>query len=93
MKIAKIGSTVLAESDNTVVVEGNHYFPANAVNWEFFTKTDKTSSCSWKGTAEYYSVKVDGHDLANVAWCYAETLEKATEIKGHIAFYPQITVE
>ncbi len=63
MTVAKIGSTILAESDETVVVEGNHYFPSSSINWDFFTKTEKTSVCSWKGTAEYYSVAVDGNDF------------------------------
>ena len=83
---------MLAESDETVVVEGNHYFPAESVNWEHFTETDLATSCPWKGTASYYRVSVGDEAFDNVAWTYHEPLDAAEEIRDAVAFYPQVTV-
>ncbi len=89
---AVLNGTVLAESDQTVVVEGNHYFPRSSVKSEFFTPTDRSTHCPWKGDASYYDITVDGATEPNAAWYYAAPLEKATEIKDHVAFYSAVKV-
>jgi uncharacterized protein (DUF427 family) len=84
---------VIAESDATVVVEGNHYFPPNSVNMEFFSEpTGRSTHCPWKGDAGYRDITVDGEVASNAAWFYAAPKDKAAEIKDHIAFYPAVTV-
>lgn len=93
MARALFNGQVIAESDETVVVEGNHYFPPASVKREFFSDHDRTSVCGWKGTANYYSVAVDGQEAEAAAWYYAEPLEAAAEIRDHVAFYPAVTVE
>ena len=92
MTTATFKGTVIAESDNTVIVEGNHYFPADSVVWEHFAKTDRTSGCPWKGTASYYDVTVGDQTADNVAWTYEMPKDGAAEIKGHVAFYPAVAV-
>lgn len=92
MTTASVDGVILAESENTVVVEGNHYFPPDSINWDHFTDTDLTTGCPWKGTASYYSVSVNGEEMTNVAWTYHEPKDAASEIKDHVAFYPQISV-
>lgn len=92
MPKAMFNDTVIAESDNTVMVEGNHYFPRHSVRMEFFTPTDHTTVCPWKGTATYFTVDAAGESKANAAWTYEEPLEKATHIQGHVAFYPSVSV-
>ena len=93
MAKAVVNGTVLAESTETVVVEGNHYFPPASVQWDHFAETAHTSVCGWKGTASYYSVTVGDDTLDNVAWTYREPMDAAAEIKDYVAFYPQISVE
>jgi uncharacterized protein (DUF427 family) len=83
---------ILAESDDTVVVEGNHYFPPNTINQEFFETSDHHSVCPWKGTAHYYHVIVNGEQNANAAWYYPETKDAAKNIKGRIAFWHGVQV-
>ena len=85
-------NTVIAESDDTVVVEGNHYFPREAIKAEFFTDSDKHTVCGWKGTANYYSVAVDGEVNADAAWYYPEPLSGAAQIKDHVAFWRGVEV-
>ncbi len=89
---AVFNGTVIAESDDTVVVEGNHYFPPDSVKNEFFTPTDHSTVCPWKGTSSYYDVTVDGETASNAAWYYPEPKDAASEIKDHVAFYPVVTV-
>lgn len=84
--------TVLAESDNTVVVEGNHYFPPDSVNRDAFKDSAQTSHCPWKGDARYYDVVVDGETNAGAAWYYPEPKAAAAEIKDHIAFWKGVEV-
>ncbi len=93
MAKALLNGSVIAESDETVVVEGNHYFPPSSVRWDYLAGTDRTSVCGWKGTASYYSVTVGAETVENVAWTYHEPMEGAAQIKDHVAFYPQVTVE
>lgn len=84
---------VLAESDDTVVVEGNHYFPPDSVNREFFSSSDTQTSCHWKGMASYYNVVVDGETNRDSAWFYPTPLDAASEIKDHVAFWRGVKVE
>ncbi len=83
---------VLAESEDTIIVEGNHYFPAESINKEYFAQSDFTSFCGWKGTASYYSVNVDGKTNKDCAWYYAEPNDAAKKIKGRIAFWNGVDV-
>jgi uncharacterized protein (DUF427 family) len=84
---------VIAESDKTEMVEGNHYFPPESLKSEFFTDSSKTSVCGWKGTASYYNVVVDGQTNADAAWYYADPKPNAANIKGHVAFWKGVRVE
>ncbi len=84
---------VLAESDETIVIEGNHYFPPETINREHFEPSEKTTVCSWKGTANYYDVVVNGERNPVAAWYYAEPFEAAREIAGYIAFWQGVRVE
>lgn len=93
MATATVNGIVVAESDTTVVVEGNHYFPAESIKQEYFHPSEHTSVCGWKGTASYYDIEIDGARLTNVAWYYPEPKDAAEEIVNHVAFYPQVTVE
>ena len=83
---------VVAESNNTVVVEGNHYFPKDAIKKEYFVDSDTHSVCPWKGTASYYTLAVDGQENADAAWYYPETSDLAKQIKGHVAFWKGVEV-
>ncbi len=83
---------VIAESDDTVVVEGNHYFPADSLKREFFSDSDTTSVCPWKGTASYYSLEVGGSSNPDAAWYYPEPKPAASEIAGRVAFWRGVRV-
>ena len=85
--------TVIAESDDTVVVEGNHYFPLEAVDQGVLRDSGTRTVCPWKGTASYYSVTVDGQVNEDAAWVYPQPKEAASEIAGHVAFWRGVTVE
>lgn len=84
---------VLAESDNTVMVEGNHYFPKDTLNEQYFTEASSTSRCPWKGTANYFDVTVDGDVNRGAAWIYHEPKAAAADIKDHVAFWRGVRVE
>lgn len=84
--------TVIAESNNTVVVENNHYFPRSAIVEELFSPTSKTTVCPWKGTAKYLSVTVDQKTNADAAWYYDAPKDTAAEIKDHVAFWKGVEV-
>lgn len=86
-------NAVIAESDDTVVVEGNHYFPADSINQEFFEPSETTSVCGWKGTASYYTINVDGKKNSDAAWYYAEPKDAAQEIAGRVAFWKGVQVQ
>ncbi|KAF7299227.1 NTP-transf-9 domain-containing protein [Mycena indigotica] len=79
--------TVLADSNDTIVVEGNHYFPPASINKDVFTDSSSSTVCAWKGTASYYNVNVDGNVSKDVAWYYPEPSAKAENIRGYVAFY------
>lgn len=83
---------VLAESDRTVVVEGNHYFPPDSIRQEYFRPSSTHTDCPWKGTASYYTVEVEGRQNPDAAWFYPEPKEAAREIAGHVAFWKGVTV-
>ena len=84
--------TVIAESDDTVVVEGNHYFPVDSANRELLEDSATTSVCPWKGTANYYHVVANGERNADACWYYAEPKDAASEIRGRIAFWKGVQV-
>ena len=84
---------VIAESDATVVIEGNHYFPPSSVNREFLVDSPTGTTCPWKGQASYYSIKVDDEVNTDAAWYYPAPKDAAAEIKDHVAFWKGVTVE
>jgi uncharacterized protein (DUF427 family) len=84
---------VLAESNATVEVEGNQYFPPDALRKEYFKPNDTHSVCPWKGTASYFDVEVNGKRNAGAAWFYPEPNPAAKQIKGYVAFWKGVTVE
>lgn len=83
---------IIAESDDTVVVEGNHYFPKNSVKEAFLRPSDKTSVCSWKGTANYYTLAVNGKENSDAAWYYSAPKDAARQIAGRVAFWRGVQV-
>jgi uncharacterized protein (DUF427 family) len=85
-------SQLIAESDSTVVIEGNHYFPPSSIKAEFFTSSDTHTVCSWKGTASYYTIKVRGEQNEDAAWHYPSTSEKAKAIEGYVAFWKGVQI-
>jgi len=85
-------NTVIAESSNTVVVEGNHYFPAESIKPEHFEPSDTHTVCPWKGTASYYNVVVEGDTNRDAAWYYPETKPEAKNIEGYVAFWKGVQV-
>ncbi len=85
--------TVIAESDDTVVVEGNHYFPVGSVKQDLLVASDTTSVCPWKGTASYYSLSVEGQVNPDAAWYYPAPKDAAAQIKDHVAFWRGVTIE
>ena len=84
---------VIAESEHTEVVEGNHYFPEDSIQKEFFKASNHQSVCPWKGTASYYSLEVDGETNQNAVWYYPEPKEKASQIKNYVAFWKGVEIE
>lgn len=85
-------NAVLAESDNTVVVEGNHYFPPESIKKEYFRESKTHTICSWKGVASYYDIVVNGEINRDAAWYYPETKEAAKHIKNYIGFWRGVHV-
>ena len=83
---------VLAESDATVVVEGNHYFPPESLHREYFNPSSTHTTCPWKGTADYFSITVDGATNSDAAWTYPQPKTAAKNITGYIAFWRGVTV-
>jgi uncharacterized protein (DUF427 family) len=83
---------VIAESDDTVVVENNHYFPRDAVRGEYLRPSDTSTVCPWKGTASYYSLEVDGARNPDAAWYYPEPKRAAAEVRDRIAFWRGVDV-
>lgn len=93
MAKATWNGVVLAESSETKVVEGNHYFPPDAVNMDYFKTSDTHTTCPWKGLASYYTLVVDGTENKDAAWYYPEPKPAAKEITGYVAFWRGVKVE
>lgn len=92
MKATWNGAT-LAESDRTVEVEGNQYFPADAINREYFKESNTHTTCPWKGEASYYTIAVDGQENQDAAWYYPAPKSAAENITGRVAFWRGVRVE
>jgi len=84
---------VLAESNDTVIVEGNHYFPPESVNMDYFKPSDTHTTCPWKGLASYYTIEVDGKTNPDAAWYYPEPKTAAKHVTGRVAFWKGVVVE
>lgn len=91
MKATWNGKTI-AESDQTIVIEDNHYFPRDAVRMEFLRESSRTTTCPWKGEAHYFDVVVEGEENRNAAWTYPEPKEAAAQIREHVAFWKGVEV-
>ena len=85
-------NVIIAESDKTVVVEGNHYFPAETINKDFFSASATKTTCPWKGQASYFNVEVDGMVNKDAAWFYPSPKPAAKEIEGYVAFWRGVKV-
>ncbi len=92
MAKASWNGTVIAESDKTVEVDGNQYFPASSVKQDYLRPSNTHTTCPWKGLASYYSLEVNGKTNPDAAWYYPDPKDAAKEIKGHIAFWKGVTV-
>ena len=90
--VARWNGKELARSDDTVIVEGNHYFPASAVNAQALQASETTSFCPWKGTAHYHSVVANGSTNEDAAWYYPQPKDAAAQIAGRIAFWKGVEV-
>ena len=84
--------TIIAESDNTIVVEGNHYFPRESVESQYLMDSERYSVCPWKGQASYHTLEVNGRQNIDAAWFYAEPKQRALVIKDHVAFWRGVTI-
>ena len=93
MTRATWNGTTIAESDDTVVVEGNHYFPANSLDRSLIRESDTHTVCPWKGTASYYTLVVDGKENVDAVWYYPEPKDAARQIAGRVAFWRGVVVE
>jgi uncharacterized protein (DUF427 family) len=89
---ASWNGVVLAESDDTVVVEGNHYFPEDALRREYFTFSNHHTTCAWKGEASYYSLLVNGELNPEAAWYYPDPKPEAEQVRGRVAFWKGVQV-
>ena len=92
MVTARWNGQIIAQSDQTTIVEGNHYFPVDSVRTEFLRPSDTHTWCPWKGEASYYTVRVNGEQNDDAAWYYPEPKEEAAQIKGHVAFWRGVEV-
>ena len=93
MARAVFNDTVVAESDDVEIVEGNVYFPPNTLKKQNFHPTEHTTVCGWKGIASYYSVEAGGKTAENAAWTYRQPKPEAANIRDYVAFYPVVRVE
>ncbi len=85
--------TILAESHETIIIEGNHYFPPDSVKTDYFQESAQTTICSWKGAANYYDIVVNGDRNPSAAWYYAKPMAAASEIAGYVAFWNGVHIE
>lgn len=86
-------NTVLAQSNETIVIEGNHYFPPGSLKKEHFQESETHSTCPWKGKADYYDIVVEGEVNRDAAWYYPQPNEAAQQIKGYVAFWRGVEVK
>jgi uncharacterized protein (DUF427 family) len=86
-------NTVIAESNETVIVEGNHYFPSDAIKSEYFQPSSTHTTCGWKGEASYYNLTVNGDVNKDAAWYYPQPKDAAKNIENHVAFWKGVKVE
>jgi uncharacterized protein (DUF427 family) len=84
--------TLIADSDNTIQIEGNEYFPPESIKKEYFKESDHHTVCPWKGRANYYDLEIDGDTNNNAAWYYPDTLPKAEHFKNYVAFWKDVKV-
>ena len=92
MAQAKWQGALLADSDKTIIIEGNHYFPPDSVDSQYFQKSDTHSTCPWKGEASYYIIKVGDQINTDAAWYYPQPKEAAAEIKDYVAFWKGVEI-
>ena len=92
MPTARWNGEIIAESDQTTIVEGNHYFPVESVKTEYLKPSDTHTICPWKGTASYYTLKVNGLQNEDAAWYYSQPKEAAAQIKDRVAFWKGVEV-
>ena len=90
---AIFNNKTIAESNDTIVIENNHYFPHDSINKEFFKSSEMHSVCPWKGTASYYTIEVDGKENKDAAWFYPEVSDLAKGIKNRVAFWKGVKIE
>lgn len=83
---------ILAESDQTIIVEGNHYFPPGSIREKYIQKSETHTICGWKGVANYYNIQVDGETNMNAAWYYSSPKEAVSRIAGYVAFWKGVEV-
>ena len=83
---------IIADSSDTIIVENNHYFPADSIKKEFFTESSHNTRCPWKGLASYYSINVNGKINENAAWYYPSASDAAKSIEGRIAFWKGVEI-
>ena len=83
---------ILATSDETIVVEGNHYFPPKSIDREYFEASDKKTYCNWKGEASYYDIHVDGECHESAAWFYPDAMDAAKNIEDYVAFWKDVEI-
>lgn len=93
MKKAIWNNMVLADSDETIIVEGNHYFPPESVNWKFLNESNTNTTCFWKGRASYNHIQVNGNLNKDAAWYYPEPSEAVKQIKDYVAFWKGVQIE
>ncbi len=89
---ANWNGTIIAESNETIIIENNHYFPLNSVNKEFLKSSDTQSVCPWKGKAAYYTLTVNGQENKDAAWFYPEPKDAAKQIKNYVAFWKGVKI-
>jgi uncharacterized protein (DUF427 family) len=82
-----LNGKVLAESNETIIIEGSHYFPPDSINQEFFAENDHSTTCHWKGVASYFDVAAGGKEASSAAWTYRDPSKAAERIKDYVAFY------
>lgn len=84
---------IIAESADTIIIEGNHYFPPQSIKTEFFSISDTHTTCPWKGVASYYNIEVEGRPNADAAWFYPQTKPLADKIEGYVAFWKGVEIK